>query len=578
MIKKLAFAPLLLLLLILLLGFRAKTSYPQDYFRPPLNIPLVLSGSFCELRSNHFHSGIDIKTKGVEGYRVYAAAEGYVSRIKVKPGGFGKAVYIRHPNGYTTVYAHLSTFNDKIEAYVKKKQYAQESFGVDLYPDASMFRVEKGEKIALSGNSGSSGGPHLHFEVRETATEHPVNPLLFGFDVKDTQAPDIHKLAIYAMEKGSAPLPTPDIYKVSGSGPQHSINEGIVMVPSDFMGVGINAHDTFDGASNHNGEFSVELNVDDQTVFFFERDELSFSFSRYINSYIDYAYKAASRLRGNTTTIQKFFTDPGNKFPFFDIEVNEGLVDLSDGEVHDIVIRVRDQKGNLAKLAFKAQKSDGSPAKPDKYFQKRFDYNQAGSHTADGFRIDIPQGALYRDLDFEYDAQYPGDADIYSKVHQVHNGMVPLHKHFVLKIEAENLPAALNSKAIIAYKDYRGRESALSSSSWDGNFMRVKNREFGKYYITIDDTPPKITPVNISDGKNMSSNSSIQVKISDDLSGIDKFRATVDGQWILMEYDPKRSRLTHHFDGRVSKGSHTFKLTVKDGRANKSTYTANFTK
>ncbi len=580
MIKKILYPLLLCIPLLAILSFTSPEpkEYPTDYFRPPLNIPLILSGSFCELRSNHFHSGIDIKTKGVEGYRVYATAEGYVSRIKVKPGGFGKAIYIRHPNGYTTVYAHLSKFNDKIEAYVRKKQYGRESYGVDLYPDASMFPVEKGEKIALSGNSGSSGGPHLHFEVRDTKTEHPLNPLLFGFKVEDTQAPDIQKLAIYNLEPGSAPLPTPDVYTVSGSGANHSISETIIEVPGNYMGVGINAHDTFNGANNQNGEFSLELNSDDQTLFYFERDELSFSFSRYINSYIDYAYKALSRLRGNTTTIQKFFVDPGNKFPFFDIKVNNGLVDLSDGQVHDIVIRVRDAKGNLAKLSFKAKRADNISLPAIPAYTKMFAYDQEARYTDTGFEITIPSGALYRDLPFKYQTESASSNDIYTPYHVVHEGFTPLQNHFTLKIDGSNVPEGLRSKAIVALKDYRGNVQAFSSSSWLGNMMTVRNREFGKYYITIDDTAPKINPVNISDNKNLAGSSNIRVKISDDLSGIDTFRATVDGQWILMEYDPKRAMLTHTFDGRIGKGSHVFKLVVKDGRGNSKTYTANFTR
>ena len=154
----------------------AQNSYPQDYFQSPLEIPLILSGTFAELRSNHFHSGLDIKTQQQSGLKVMAAASGFVSRIKVSHFGYGKALYITHPNGYTTVYAHLQNFNPEIDAYIKHRQYKNESYEIELFPKAGELLVNNGDIVAYSGNTGGSGGPHLHFEIRNKQ-EHPMNPM-----------------------------------------------------------------------------------------------------------------------------------------------------------------------------------------------------------------------------------------------------------------------------------------------------------------------------------------------------------------------------------------------------------------
>ena len=181
----------------------AQTPYPQDYFSSPLDITLVLSGTFAELRSNHFHSGLDIKTGGKQGLKTYAAASGYVSRIKISRYGYGKALYITHPNGYTTVYAHLQKFSSTIEAYVKKQQYKQETFEIELFPKAEDLKISAKEIIAYTGNTGGSGGPHLHFEIRDKQ-ERPMNPMLFGFDIKDTTKPMVYELFGYSLSGSRA--------------------------------------------------------------------------------------------------------------------------------------------------------------------------------------------------------------------------------------------------------------------------------------------------------------------------------------------------------------------------------------
>ncbi len=549
--------------------------YPQDYFRAPLNIPLVLSGTYCELRPNHFHAGIDIKTNGSEGYRVYSAADGYVSRVKVQSGGYGKAIYVRHPNGYTTVYAHLSKFNDEINAYVEKAQYRRESFTVDLYPDAGALKVKKGEKIALSGNSGGSGGPHLHFEIRDTGTEHPLNPLLFGINVEDTKKPTINKIAVYSIHDHQH-LENPEMYTLKTKQGTCSLENETLIVGADNIALGINTYDQLNGANNHNGVYSVELLHNEETVCAFDMRESSFGESRYINSHLDYGARIRAKKAGKGSFyLQKCFRDPGNKLSIYDEMRNEGVINIADGETHRLTFKVKDAAGNLSQLNFKVKQGDAiyrtdPPFSADYFKQGRSNYFEATE-----LKLDFDAKAFYRDIYFQYETAEPMSTDVYSLVHKVHDGEVPVHSRYTISILPNDLPSDLKNKALVAYKDVFGNEYGLTSK-WDGPYLTARPREFGDFYITTDTTAPTIKAVNISEGKNMAKNSTITMKISDDLSGIKSYRGTIDGEWVLMDYDAKTSRLIHTFDHRTGSGSHTFKLVVKDGQGNSQTYIADF--
>ena len=276
-----------LLFLSAILLSNSQMAYPKDYFRKPLDIPLILSGTFGELRSNHFHSGLDIKTQKRTGLKILASAEGYVSRIKISHWGYGKALYITHPNGYTTVYGHLKKFSPEIEEYVKKRQYEKESFVIQLFPKSDELKVEKGELIAFSGNSGSSGGPHLHYEIRD-ANAKPINPMYFGIDIADTKKPEVRAGVVYSFG---------DTSHVNQS---NSIKNLVLKKQTDgsllankitaygTIGFGINAIDRQDGALNHNGIFDLEMKVNGTTVYHHSVNTFSFSESRYINSLVDF--------------------------------------------------------------------------------------------------------------------------------------------------------------------------------------------------------------------------------------------------------------------------------------------------
>ena len=305
----------------LLLSFYSTAQHPKDYFCSPLDIPLFLSGNFGEIRTNHFHSGIDIKTQGVEGKPVYAPADGCVSRIKIAAGGYGNALYLTHANGYTTVYGHLSAYSDTLKKYITAEQYKKESFEIELIPDSNLFRFKKGDVIAFTGNTGSSGGPHLHFELRDTKTESTYNPLLFGFEVKDKIPPAITSLAVYDFDENPRHgWRNRKIYSVTKADGKYIVNGGKPFVVSGITGFGLEVYDQLDGADNHNGAYSIELLKDSARIYFHKIDEMPFYLSRFVNSHIDYEEK---KLRGNI--FQKSFVEPGNQLKIYETKISAGI-------------------------------------------------------------------------------------------------------------------------------------------------------------------------------------------------------------------------------------------------------------
>jgi murein DD-endopeptidase MepM/ murein hydrolase activator NlpD len=293
---------LLAFLLCTLAAFGQK-NYPKD-FRLPLDIPMQLSGNFGELRPNHFHAGFDFKTNQREGLNVYAVFDGYVSRIKISTYGYGKAIYITHPNGFTTVYGHLQRAVGTIEDKIKEAQYKEESYEVELFLKPGELVVKKGDIIALSGNTGGSEGPHLHFEFRETATEKIVNPFFFGYDqfIKDTKKPIVTSLMVYPLDAESV-----------ANRSQRPINLGLSLQKDGTfisekvqargkIGFGINAYDLDDASYNANGTYKTSLISNGKTLFNYQFDEMSFEEGRFINAMIDY-----NRYKKLKSRVQKLF-------------------------------------------------------------------------------------------------------------------------------------------------------------------------------------------------------------------------------------------------------------------------------
>ncbi|MFV1980733.1 MAG: M23 family metallopeptidase [Rhodothermia bacterium] len=579
-------------LIVILVGAAippVQDNYPTDYFRSPIGIPIILSGTFGELRSNHFHSGLDIKTNGKQGYRVYATAAGYVSRIKVSPTGFGNALYVRHPNGYTTVYAHLRNFADPIQDYVRRQQYRAKSFPVDLYPEASVFVVDKGEVIAFSGNSGGSGGPHLHFEIRDSGTEWPLNPLLFGLDLKDTQPPQIRSVKIYAMDDKSAASimftngrsqkvtrTSPALLKTAGNGRSFDL-AGVRSVSAiGRIGFGIETRDTHNGSRSRLGLYRISLFADDSPVFEYLAEKFSFSKSRYINAHIDYAEREQ-----NKRWVQRSYLLPGNELPSYRNVVNEGILEFGSGSRRVMRYEVVDAPGNKTTLSFVVQGDAGLEPPAATGFDDEHDgelirFGEAGSFTRSGFKAEIPEGAVYEDTRLNYGV-VAGDDETFSNRYVFHDPSTPVHERIELSIEADNLPVSLRDRAALAYEDDEGKVSFQTARYRDG-WVTARIRTLGQYFLSADTLDPKIKAINISDGRNMAKSYNFRFKIWDDETGVASYEGYVDGDWVLFEYDPKSRMLVHTFDGSFGRGSHTLKLTVTDNVGNSTTFESRFTR
>jgi hypothetical protein len=548
----------------------AQNNYPKDAFIPPLDIPLKLSGTFGELRSDHFHSGMDIKTGEQIGLNIYAIADGYVSRIKVQSGGYGKALYITHPNGFVSVYGHLNKYNEKINRWVIKNQYEQQSYEVDLYPQKGELEYKQGDIVAYSGNTGRSGGPHLHFEIRTEAEQKPVNPLLFGYQVADNTNPVINLLKIYPLGVGSSvngKYEAADFFPISTNGHYHLKNEPVIAA-SGSVYFGINTMDLFNGGKNKNGVYEIEVLIDGKLHYRHQLETFAFAETRYINSLIDYQeYIAKSR------RIQKTYIQPNNKLSIYRDVINRGIVDLEPGKTYQVAIKVYDLAGNISDLAFQIRGDEPANKAVNLKKTKKHLFNYKGNNVFKNESVifEVPGKALYDTLHFHYE-ELPKVKGSYSALHRLHTTEVPLHSWCNLSIRADSLPDYLQSKTLLARIDDNDFES--EGGEWNRGFVTARVRSFGDYCITIDTIAPQINPVNISDQQSLLAQQTIRVKIKDDLSGIRTYTPTLNGEWILMEYDAKNDLLIYYFDNLLHEGDNTFKLEVWDEKNNYSVYEA----
>jgi hypothetical protein len=551
-----------------------QSRYPKDYFRSPLNIPLLLSGTFGELRTNHFHSGIDIKTNNEEGKPVFAVADGYVSRLRVQAAGFGNAVYLTHPNGYVSVYGHLQRFSDSLKAYVRKKQYEKESFEVDLFPEPSLFRVKKGDTVAWTGNTGLSGGPHLHFELRDAKTEHTINPLLFGYQVSDNIPPELIRIAAYPVHNAGlvSGLNLVKKFPLRKSGEGYRLAGDTIEVAGQ-IGFGIETYDRQDSSDNKNGNFSVELLMDGQRIYYHEVDRFSFDETRYVNSLVDY-----EEMLRHKQKIQKSFIAPNNKLSLYRDVVNRGIINFSVNGVYNLEYRVSDAAGNISKVSFpvKAVTVMRPPSETALSPKEEavFIPGKPNSYRTEDFALEVPGHTIYDTVYFQY-RKTPGSKNFFSDAHHVHNAYTPLHSYISISIRADSLPVHLRSKAVIA-SVYDGKAGSAAGGSWSYGFLTARIRSFGSYAVVVDTVPPTIKAVNIWDGKIMAGSREIVFKISDNLSGIRTYRGTVDGKWVLMELDAKTSTLSLPFESEPNGTEHELVLKVTDQKENMREYKVRF--
>jgi hypothetical protein len=566
-------------LIISILFFNTISGNPKNksQFISPVNIPLLLSSNFGELRIDHFHSGVDIKTQGVTGKEVFATASGYIYRISVSPGGFGKALYVRHPSGYLTVYGHLDRFTPEIEDYVKARQYEKKSYLVTLFPIKEEFPVNQGELIAYSGNSGSSEGPHLHYEIRKSDGELPVNPLSFEFGIEDNIEPVIEKLVIYPINSHTIINNENTIRKINVSG-----GHGNYYIPSEtdikirgVAGFGIKSFDLLNNSYNKCAVYSIELEIDSITIFRYIMDSFSFNESRFINSHIDYE----TYLKENIY-IERTFVLPNDRLSVYQDISNRGVFNFNDDKTHFVKITVTDINNNKSSLSFNVRSQSPKPQKSPEPIDKNLKlmpFNKNNKFSTENISVSIPEGALYDTLYFAYTST-AGTKEMLSDLHNVHNRFTPLHKAYALSIKPRIIPAGKESKMLIVQLGNDQKYIALNSV-WSEGYLTTEALTFGKFFVGIDSVAPVITTNGLTAGSILTGRKEIKIKITDDLSGIKSYEPAIDGKWALFEYDQKNNLLIYRFDEkRITKGTkHTLSLKVSDNKDNLSAFNCSFT-
>lgn len=571
---KLLFRHTSFLLLAGLLAFTGsdRKPYPTDYFRPPVNGQMYLSGTFGELRSNHFHSGIDIK--GGIGVPLYAVADGYISRIKVEAGGYGNVLYINHPNGYTSVYAHMNAFTPEVAAYVKRIQYDQESFHVDLYPEAGRFTFRKGERIGEMGTTGYSFGPHLHFEIRDSRTEKPINPLLFGFQIADKTQPRMHQIKVYELNERHE-TERSRVLSLRAAHGGYGLPGDTIEVSSDRVGFGLKVYDHMDGIRNWNGIYQLDIYLEDSLIYNFEMETFSFDERRYLNAHLDFAEQQINKAYFN-----RCYRLPGNWLSIYKKKVDDGVVRPSTQRAKKVHMVASDAAGNSSHVTFwvKQHNRAVAPVAERSRYDYLLPYNQESVIDNGNIRLHFPRGAFYEDCYLQYQLVSDHSANVYSAVHHLHHPTTPVHLYYDLAIRPDVFPESLRERAFIAYCN---DENAVINygGTWRDGMLHTQVRTFGDFCIMVDEVPPTITPVNIK--ADMRGQSRMDFKISDNYGsggqakGL-QYRATIDGRWILLEHDAKNSRLTHRFDDKLPAGPHQLRVTLTDAVGNETIFEHDF--
>ena len=557
---------LTILLLYGAFSSQAQQSYPKGYFRNPLNIPMNLSGNFGELRPNHYHMGVDLKTAQRENLPVYAAADGYISRIKIEPGGFGRAIYINHPNGYTTLYAHLNNFAAKTDAYVKQQQYALESWKVELQVPPDLMPVKRGDFIAYSGNTGGSQAPHVHFEIRRTEDDVNLNPLLFGLPLKDNVRPRILRFAVYDRTK-SVYEQTPKVVTAKPAAGNYVTAIPVVKVGSPLVSFAITSFDTHTGSSNLNGIYSATLYVNDFEEESFRMNAISYNDTRYLNAHIDYRYKTL-----NGSYLQHLSEMPGYLNSIYTNGNGKGVVDISDGDMYDILVVVKDAAGNTSQLKTRVQfdpRVPVAPPVPGKIFYPLM----LEGFEKENSEFFIGEKCLYDSVHIAYRNNASGNPDVLSDVHSIGASYIPLHESFLIRI-LPDLSFTEEDKQYTVMQWTSGGKSSVQKVQWQDKWASASFRDFGNFQLVRDTIPPVIT-LSFSDWADLSLSTRITFTVRDNLQLVKNVRAELDGKWLRFTNDKYRAFI-YQFDEKCLSGTHVLKVSAEDEAGNKATVSYNF--
>lgn len=552
----------------------AQNNYPKSYFRRPLNIPVSLAGNFGALRSNHYHMGLDFRTQQRENLAVIAAADGYISHIKTEPYGYGNAIYITHPNGLVTLYAHLNTFYDALSIYVKAKQYADKKWHQDADIPQGLFKVTKGQFIGWSGNTGSSEGPHLHFEIRDSKTGNNLNPLLFGLGIEDNISPAIYRLALYNRNEtmyANAPV----FEKIKKKKLRNKVinNEyetidTLMKVPLGKFSLGIGAEDKTNESFMF-GIYRAELYVDSILQCAFTMNNFSYEESRYINAGIDYS----TRYNGGPY-LQHLSQLPGNHLNIFDKEAGNGILELQDDTIHKVQIVIKDVMGNKSQLQFKIQRDSlvEFPKNETGDAAIQLQPNSKTTFNKEHFKIEINEASLYDSVNAVYVIQ-PKQMPYVSAIHSFGNYTIPVHDSILISIKAKpNLPDSIKDKTVMLLRS--GRKFDVQKGTWDGDWAVAKWWNFGDYFLWRDTIKPLLVPVNLYDSAVFIKDRKLVFNAKDEIGDLQLFEGFIDGEWVV--FSQKNNTYTYNFDDHCTTGWHLIQAVATDAAGNQSAFSGHF--
>ncbi|MHC5353506.1 M23 family metallopeptidase [Myroides sp. LJL115] len=531
----------------------------QESLQPPLEIPLHASGNFGELRGTHFHAGLDIKTQQRTGINVYSTQSGYVSRIKVSTWGYGKVIYIAHPNGQTTVYAHLDKFQGDIADYVLKNHYAKKAFEIEMFPAKGELPVEKGQLIALSGNTGGSGGPHLHYEVRDTRTQEVLNPFSTGLDEKltDTKAPTVNSVRVYPLQDKAA---------VQGKSTAFDLgfkakDANTIIVDTVFakgpISFGIDTHDTADFNANKNGVYKLRAYAKDQLVFGYTFDRFSFSETNLVNALVDYPLYV-----NNSRRVQRLFHPKGYNLSVLIKGLGSGIVEVKPQDNFEYIIELCDYHGNEQKVIIPVVYKEQTivlqdPVKKD---LKPIHTQKAYTFSSDFATVNLRENSFFEDFDLDLSTK---DGVLYFHTPQVYS-----KKNMTVVFDTSQMNIEDPSKAFIGLVGKNGSRSYYATTK-KGSQYSIETKNFGQYQIMYDRVAPSIYGASFKPGDWLSNATKISFKVSDDLSGISSIQGYINDKWILLDYDYKTKTITHYFsDGIVGSSRQDVTIIVKDNVGN----------
>lgn len=533
-----------------------KKNYPTNYFRYPLEIPLKLNANFGEMRPNHFHMGLDLFTLRKENLPVFAAAEGWISRIKIDPNGFGNAIYVSHPNGYTTLYAHMNSFAPQLKEAIEEGQYAKQAWKGDVDFEKNMFPVKKGQIIGYSGNTGASAGPHVHYEIRNTEDEACLNALLFH-RVYDVTPPAITKLAVYDRNKSTyEQFPkTLGLTKATGG---YSIAGGVITVSSNVISFAIVATDRITGVPNSNGIFEAAVYMDEEPISGFQIDAVDYLQTRYLNAHIDYRIKT-----NGGSYFQHLSPLPGDRLPIY-YKKDDGLIHLDDTTAHEIKIVVKDANENTSTLRFKLKRT--ASVTPAVNVQKDSRYmlpNQLNIFEQEEVQLVSTVKSFYDGFRLVYN--YKTSATAHSNIHVIHTPVIPVHDSMMYRIKPNKPIPETGGNRVLMVKVARGKRDVARAAFVKG-WYEAKFREFGEFWLEVDEVPPTLAISGLVDGGTVAANTLITCTTADNKKEIRSFRAELDGEWLL--FSGLGPVYRYRVDEHCPAGEHELKITVEDEAGN----------